>query len=72
MHSQMLESGTSKRAPRHTSTFGRMLTDRVLLAARIREVHHLELPSFTTGCGVDTSSTVAAEALATETSPSPP
>ncbi|WP_156666004.1 hypothetical protein [Rhodococcus qingshengii] len=49
-----------------------MLTDRVLLAARIREVHHLELPSFTTGCGVDTSSTVAAEALATETSPSPP
>ncbi|AZI66097.1 N-formylglutamate amidohydrolase (plasmid) [Rhodococcus qingshengii] len=43
-----------------------MLTDRALLAARIREAHHLELPSFTTGSGVDTSSTVVAEALATE------
>ncbi len=43
-----------------------MLTDRALLAARIREAHHLELSSFTTGCGVDTSSTVVAEALATE------
>lgn len=43
-----------------------MLTDRALLAARIREAHHLELPSFTTGDCVDTSRTVVAEALATE------
>ncbi|WP_336882777.1 hypothetical protein [Rhodococcus globerulus] len=43
-----------------------MLTDRALLAARIREAHHLELPSFTTGAGGDTSITVVAEALATE------
>lgn len=49
-----------------------MLTDRALLAARIREARHLDLPSFTTGAGDDASITVVAEALATETTPSPP
>ncbi|NMM92534.1 hypothetical protein B2J88_51335 [Rhodococcus sp. SRB_17] len=43
-----------------------MLTDRALLAARIREAHHLDLPSCATGAGDETSSTVVAEALATE------
>lgn len=48
---------------------GKVLTDRVPMAARIRAIHRPELPSFPTGAGDGSSSAVVAEALATKPHP---